>query len=284
MILYISVLLEVQHTVKHVHREVTFYVKGSKMIIRRLFLIFYCWLFWVATSFAASGGTTANDAYMLGMSYQLSNDFEQAVYWYKNAAEQGHIQAQSSLGDIFLNGGEGVEPDAVEALRWHLSAAQLGDESSQVTVGMMYAEGFGTEQDYHNARHWFHEAASQGSAAGMFNLGIIHDYGYGVPIDRIAAFSWYKMAAGQGSADAQYNVGMMYARGEGIEQNAVEAYRWLNKAAEQGHPTAMAARAELEQILTPAQLSLARGEGELFNPNGPTITVPNFKSIAPLPQ
>lgn len=46
-----------------------------------------------------------------------------AFYWYKMAAEEGHISAQNLVGLIYQVGYNVVEPDYEEAFRWYLMAA-----------------------------------------------------------------------------------------------------------------------------------------------------------------
>jgi hypothetical protein len=221
--------------------------------------------------------TSAEDAYTLGMSFELSQNIEEAIHWYTLAAEQGHAMAQFSLGDIYAR--DERAQDYAAALHWYLKAAEQDNAPAQLAAGVLYADGLGTQRNHQEANRWFRRAAGQGNRSAQFNLGIAYDHGYGVPVDPVQAFGWFRMAAEQGLADAQYNIGIMYAGGDGVEQDPVRAYRWINKAAEQGHPTALAARAELERILTPAQISLGSSNGLGFDPSGPIIAVPDFKPI-----
>ena len=54
----------------------------------------------------------------------VPEDDEEAVWWYRLAAEQGYASAQTILGLMYANG-EGVPEDLVLAYMWYnLSAAQ----------------------------------------------------------------------------------------------------------------------------------------------------------------
>jgi len=56
--------------------------------------------------------------------YGLPEDDEEAVGWYRLAAEQGYASAQTNLGLMYVNG-EGVPEDLVLAYMWYnLSAGQ----------------------------------------------------------------------------------------------------------------------------------------------------------------
>ena len=52
-------------------------------------------------------------------------DKEQAVYWYRKAAEQGHATAQFNLAVSYRNG-EGVAQDHGQAAYWYEKAAAQG--------------------------------------------------------------------------------------------------------------------------------------------------------------
>ena len=100
--------------------------------------------------------------------------------------------------------------------------------------------------------------AEQGDALAQYNLGVMYDNGEGVPEDDAEAVRWYRMAAEQGFAPAQYNLGNMYVNGEGVPENYVLAYAWFNLAAAQGHETAVSAKADVEGLMTAAQITEAQ--------------------------
>ena len=59
---------------------------------------------------------------------------QEAVQWYRRAANQGHARAQANLG-LMLGEGRGVPRDYVEAHLWSsLAAAQLTGEDRELAV------------------------------------------------------------------------------------------------------------------------------------------------------
>ena len=64
--------------------------------------------------------------------------------------------------------------------------------------------------------------------------------------------------AEQGDVLAQYNLGAMYANGEGVPENYVRAYAWFNLAAAQGHEDAVSGKANVEGLMTAAQIAEAQ--------------------------
>lgn len=59
----------------------------------------------------------------MGVYKDCDPDAAKAFYWYKMAAEEGHISAQNLVGLIYQVGYDVVEPDYEEAFRWYLMAA-----------------------------------------------------------------------------------------------------------------------------------------------------------------
>ncbi len=173
----------------------------------------------------------------LGVMYDngdgVTQDYKEAVKWYTKAAEQGDAMGQRNLGTMY-DDGNGVPQDYVEAVKWYRKAAEQGDAFGQLFLGTMYDEGNGVPQDYVEAVKWYRKAAEQGDASGQCFLGVMYENGRGVPKDYNEAVKWYRKAAEQGDADGQNNLGIMYERGHGVRRDYVEAVKWYRKAAEQG--------------------------------------------------
>ena len=68
-----------------------------------------------------------------------------------------------------------------------------------------------------------HKAAEQGNVTAQLTLGLRYAKGEGVPQDYEEAVEWYRKAAEQGVADAQLNLGVMYGNGQGVTQDDKEA-------------------------------------------------------------
>ena len=163
----------------------------------------------------------------------VARDHEQAVSWYRRAAEQGHIVAQRNLGVMYETGSRNVPQDEDEAVKWYRASARQGYARAQNDLGWMYKAGRGVDQNDIQAVKWFREAAEQGDARGQFNLGIMYKEGRGVDQQSHSqAAEWLSKAAEQGKADAQFNLGEMYMDGHGVDQSHSEAAKWFRKAAD----------------------------------------------------
>ena len=68
---------------------------------------------------------SAGRAYSLGEG--TSQNYYQAAYWYRKAAEQGYVNGQVALADKYEHG-LGVAQDTKKAAHWYRNAAEQGDE------------------------------------------------------------------------------------------------------------------------------------------------------------
>lgn len=154
------------------------------------------------------------------------------------AALAGDAVAQYELGRRFYQGVD-VPVNYEEALKWYTQSAEQGYFKSQHNLASMYYEGKGVEQDRSKAADWYQKAANQRSSLSQFNLAVLYENGDGVVKDVAVAFSWYLKAANQGHAEAQYEVGMKYLFGRGVPPDFTTAYHWISKAADQDIPDAL---------------------------------------------
>ena len=58
--------------------------------------------------------------------------------------------------------GKGVAKDGNQAVYWYRKAADQGDEDGQYGLGLMYEDGKGVAKDYKQAVYWYRKAADQG--------------------------------------------------------------------------------------------------------------------------
>ena len=181
---------------------------------------------------------TRDASFSLGVVYAtgmgVPADDQKAVYWYRQAAEQGHADAQFRLGAMYARG-QGVPADDREAVFWYSKAAGQGHADAQFWLGYSHASGKGVAADDREAVFWYREAAQQGDADAQFELGRSYTIGGGVAEDDQEAVFWYRKAAEQGHVEAQFWLGAMHNSGRGVAEDDQEAVFWYRKAAEQGH-------------------------------------------------
>ena len=94
--------------------------------------------------------------YELGNKYYYGNeveqDYEQALDYYRKAAEQGYAPAQNALGYMFEHG-KGVEKDYAhnnykQAFVWYKKAAELGVPKNQKKAASLYRKAAAQGDEY----------------------------------------------------------------------------------------------------------------------------------------
>lgn len=81
-------------------------------------------------------------------------DYQAAAKLWRPLAEEGLVNAQFNLGQMYRYG-DGVTQDHAEALKWYRKAAEQGDKESQFNLGSMYLAGEGVAKDEKEAHRWF---------------------------------------------------------------------------------------------------------------------------------
>ena len=185
---------------------------------------------------AEKGDPKAQNA--IGAHYWLGSlveeDYAEAAKWFRKAADQGNLNAQSSLGQLLYEGGKGVEKDYTEAAKWWRKAADQGEADAQFNLGLLYDNGQGVQKDYAEAAKWYRRAADLGRAVAQLNLGMSYYYGKGVEKDYAEAAKWFRKGADQGNAGAQLFLASLYRNGQGVEKDYAKAMKWYRNAADQG--------------------------------------------------
>ena len=130
---------------------------------------------------------------MYGVGLGVSQDYGEAMKWFRRAAEQGHGEARYI---VTHSSGNDVPPAlAREVAKWLRRAAERGDVVAQYTLGNMYSQGQGVAQDHAEAAIWYQRAAEQGAADAQLAIGTMYDRGLGVRRDDVQAHKWYDLAA-----------------------------------------------------------------------------------------
>ena len=92
----------------------------------------------------------------------VPKDYQKAAQLFRLAAEQGDIEAQINIGDMYYYG-DGVPLDYNEAVKWFRLSAEKGNSDAQYRLGFMYADGYGVIEDNVYALMWWYIASSNGN-------------------------------------------------------------------------------------------------------------------------
>ncbi len=87
----------------------------------------------------------------------IAQNYDNALYWYKQAANQGYPAAQNNLrrlqeklGWMYQNGW-GVAQDYSEAFKWYQKSADQNNHEAQASLGLMYYQGRGVSKNLQQA-------------------------------------------------------------------------------------------------------------------------------------
>lgn len=117
-------------------------------------------------------------------------------------AKAGNADAEHLLGLMYYMG-RGLPQDYKQAMFWHRKAADQGKADAQYVVGAMYYTGNSVLQDHKQAVVWFRKAAEQNHAEAQQVLGLMYRYHMGgVQQDIVVAYMLWNLAAANGSSNA----------------------------------------------------------------------------------
>lgn len=138
-----------------------------------------------------------------------------------------------------------------EAVKWFRKAAELGHAEAQLYLGYRLMDGIGTPVDQVEGLSWFHRAAAGGKIEAHNHIGCSYFYGTGVEQDHAQAAYWYRKGADLGDPWAMNNLSLLYETGDGVEKNLEQALFWCRKSAQLGHTGAQERLPRLEQLVAP---------------------------------
>ena len=149
-------------------------------------------------------GSSYAESFGEGLDAAISGNYSQALSIWRPLAQQGNMDAQMGLGNLYFNG-DGVSKNYKEAAKWWRKSAEQGHSGAQFNLATLYDRGEGVLQDYKEAVKWYRLSAANGFTSAQFNLGGMYDKGLGVPSSKVFAHMWWNIAASDGDEDAAKN-------------------------------------------------------------------------------
>lgn len=167
-------------------------------------------------------------------------------------AHAGDAEAQATLASRYLredNGGRNIE----QALAWYRKAADAGNADALYILGYLTETGTGLTANRQKATDYYAAAAEAGSVQGQTNLGALYETGEAGTRDLSLAAEWYRRAARQGFAPAQVNLARLLIDGAISPEGPGAAELLLRSAASQGNITAERMLAALVEDTDPLE-------------------------------
>jgi uncharacterized protein len=183
----------------------------------------------------AEAQTTMALAYHAGV--LLRKDDAESLRLLHQAADQGYMAAEESLG-IFAESGIGMsQPAPTEAYNWYRKAVQQGSLDAATNIGLMYANGKGIARDPEQAVHWFRRAAVGGDASAQYNLALMYERGEGVVQDYKEVVHWLALAANQNLVPAMLELAdiLLQPPNSAFAADVGRSVRYYEKAADLGN-------------------------------------------------
>lgn len=194
---------------------------------------------------------------------------EDAILWYRKAANQNHAEAQFALANAYALG-RGVPMNPTEMFNWLRKAADNGYMPAMVSMAAVLDRGFGLPQDLAAASDWIRRAAEAGSVNATFQYAQRLQTGFGVEKNEREAELWYRRAAARGHATAQLVLGSVADGSTASPEQNVEALTWLTLATRNGPPEvktlAQERSRELQKNMMPSEIAEAQTRARAFKP------------------
>jgi TPR repeat protein len=211
---------------------------------------------------------------------ELETDRQQALEWFRRAAEQGLTKAQMALARMYENGDGGPDKGMTDALVWYMNSAEAGSPEAMRRVGLLYEgkivdwNGKGVETNYKLAFKWLRKAAEEkDDKAAMVEIGQMYAEGNeAVKRDPDKGIKWFQHAAETGDPAGQMLVAQAYEKGAGVPQSPRDAYKWYSlalrgyKAQNDADGLASAIRARIAVRLDPAEKDNVDREVQSWQP------------------
>ena len=184
----------------------------------------------------ASALVSLGHIHRTGLGDLVLPDREDALTHFRRAAEQGSAEGAYFAGEMELQDNPSDPAAAVEAIQ---TAAEAGFPPAMHRIGTFLQSGRFTRKDVPRAVTWYEAAADRGLAESSYRLGEIYLHGDGLPVDMEAALAHFEQAADQGSVEAQVDAGFIHLRGLAGSADPAKAADYFSKAAAQWNYRAM---------------------------------------------
>ncbi len=178
--------------------------------------------------------TNVRLSFLLGRALDIAESFEQARYFYEQAAEGGYGAAHRNLGFMYRNA-RGVAPNDTLAARYYFIAALDGVVDARKALAKLYEEGWGVEQSYPEMLRWLELSAEENYPNSLDHLGNLYRTGTHVDEDHAKALSLYERAASFGYGNGIANVARVYRDGLGVEKDRARAMALYEEAVQTGN-------------------------------------------------
>ena len=162
-----------------------------------------------------------------------------AIEYLSAGVDTGATYGLTLMGNIYQEGGYGVDQDIAKAAQLYKRGADEGFADAQWLLGELYLNSDIVGISPSKAAASFSKAALQEHPEALYSLATLYQTGQGVEKNAAGAADLYTLAAIAGNARAALRLAEMHETGDGIPANADEAAFYTVIAAELGDVEAM---------------------------------------------
>ena len=162
--------------------------------------------------------------FVVGQQYFDDGNYEQAVYWWRQAAKQGYGKASLMLGNCYSKG-VGVERNVTTAAHWYTEAANQGEKKGCFELAACYETGVGVVKDYQVAVKYYDKGGYL-KASALCSRKWLQQYRSGFDYAS-ATIGELLSRANNGDALAQCHLGLLFY----ADEKTSEAKAWFKKCA-----------------------------------------------------
>ncbi|MES2981279.1 MAG: hypothetical protein V4727_03110 [Verrucomicrobiota bacterium] len=161
---------------------------------------------------------------------------ETAVKWWLKAATAGDVPSMVLLARLYDGQfGQTTLVNAKTAYDYFLKAAEKGDSSAMVAVGIRLLKSDAVTADEKKGIEWLNKAIEAKNYSGWLALG---DYQANIKEDPKAALVFFDKGAEAGHADCMLRAASFYMEGKGTKKDEARAVELLQKSAAAGNAQA----------------------------------------------
>lgn len=211
-----------------------------------------------------------------------AGDYKGAYEAWLPLANRGDVAAMRNIGHLY-RWGQGVEKNVDQAIHWYRMAAEKGFSRAQANLAAIYLQGDeGTPVNYEEAHKWFAAAAVQNLAVAQYNLGLMYELGLGVEKNEARALGWYNLAAKAGQPEAIERLSQLVKTTEPTLVSGVSIPADGTPAPATPAPQAAAADSKTETAAgTPAAAAATPAQPDVAPPATPASAAPAEQPPSP---
>lgn len=152
---------------------------------------------WVLCCWLVTIPVSASDRYQQGIDAFARGDYQAAANIWLVEAYEGSRDAQFNLGVMYLEG-KGVSQNREDAIFWFSRAAEGGHTQAQYNLGHLYFEEQDNQKSLQKGVAWWKRAAEQGYGIAQYNYARALYFGIGVEKNLPQSYYWMQQSAESG--------------------------------------------------------------------------------------